>query len=170
MLDDLFKGKTIIELYRTVERLPFYEEKKKLFDDRKRRWLIYPEDNKAELRPCNTPIHIVLAAHFLITTKEERKILKRLVFSSISNLTVRKKGGLFDSGYSERVSTQYPLITDELVDSIIYCVLKCHYCNWQEGLLGIDHNLSWLFWGSTSKGDRYIDATKLYQELPRKTI
>ena len=163
--EKFLKGKTIIELYRTVERKPFFERKKKLFDSRERNWLLLPQCDEITLWPCNVPIQIVKAAKYAIQTQEEFELLRKLVRASIGNLYTHKKGvPVFTEDEYERVRTSHQLITDELIDSIIYCVWRC------EEMLPISHNLTWLFYGTTSTGDYYVDAKELYTELPRITI
>ena len=164
-IEELLAGKTVIELYRTVERKPFFERKKKFLDDRERRWLLYPQCDEITLKPCDLPIYVVKAAKSIIRTEEELDILRKLVRESIKQLYTHKKGiPVFTSDECERVDVYHQLITDELIDSIIYCVTVC------QDMLTIDHNLTWLFYGTTSTGDYYVDAKELYAELPRTTI
>ena len=169
--ENAFKGKTIIELDSVVERLPFYERKKKLCDSEERRWLLYPKHDAVELRPCNLPIHLVLVAlsTYDINANDMLPVLRSMVRSSIGKMRTFEKGmPLFGQEHYENIRASHQLITDELIDSIIYCVAHCR--RWPDAMLRIDHNLTWLFYGTTRTGDYYVDAKELYEELPRKTL
>lgn len=172
--NDFFKGKTIIELYRTLERYPFYERKKKLFDSRERGHLLYPKYNEATLKPCNVPIQIVRAACSTVRTKDDLELLRKLIRASIGNIAIHRKA-LVTSDDCGSIDKDHQLISDELIDSIIYSVAEVEGWHEPEGFEGsglglINHNLIWIFYGATYDGSFLDDPKELYKELPRKTI